>query len=97
MVRCDTEENMGSLGGWEIVLIIIAILLVFGAKKLPEIGKAIGRGLKEFKKATKDVSDGLSDDEEKKQNGQNVEDNQIENKKDPYKEINDKHENNPYK
>ena len=45
------------LGGWEVVLILAAILLLFGAKKLPELAKGLGTGIKEFKKATKEVTD----------------------------------------
>lgn len=48
------------LGPWSIVLIVIAALVVFGPKKLPELGKAFGHTLKEFKNATK----GLADDDE---------------------------------
>src|SRR5882757_1650541 len=43
------------LGGWEIVLILAVVLLLFGAKKLPELAKGLGTGIKEFKKATTDV------------------------------------------
>src|SRR4030095_1911335 len=43
------------LGGWEIVLILAVVLILFGAKKLPELAKGLGQGIKEFKKATKDV------------------------------------------
>lgn len=43
------------LGGWEIVLILAVVLLLFGAKKLPELAKGLGQGIKEFKKATTDV------------------------------------------
>ncbi len=45
----------GMLGGWEIVLILAVVLLLFGAKKLPELAKGLGQGIKEFKKATTDV------------------------------------------
>ena len=48
------------LGPWSIILIVIAALVVFGPKKLPELGKAFGHTLKEFKNATK----GLADDDE---------------------------------
>ena len=43
------------LGGWEVVLILAAVLILFGAKKLPELAKGLGQGIKEFKKATTDV------------------------------------------
>ena len=45
------------LGGWEIVLILAVVLILFGAKKLPELAKGLGTGIKEFKKATRDVTD----------------------------------------
>ncbi|NLI78192.1 MAG: twin-arginine translocase TatA/TatE family subunit [Candidatus Riflebacteria bacterium] len=48
----------------ELLVILVIILILFGPGKLPEIGKAIGRGIREFKKAQKDVVDG--EDEEKK-------------------------------
>ncbi len=47
------------LGGWEIVLILAVVLILFGAKKLPELAKGLGTGIKEFKKATRDVSEEL--------------------------------------
>ena len=47
----------GFFGGWEIVLIFAVILLLFGSRKLPELAKGLGQGIKEFKKATRDVTD----------------------------------------
>jgi len=47
----------GMFGGWEIVLILAVVLILFGAKKLPELAKGLGQGIKEFKKATREVSD----------------------------------------
>lgn len=46
----------GIFGGWEIVLILAVVLILFGAKKLPELAKGLGQGIKEFKKATTEVS-----------------------------------------
>ena len=48
------------LGGWEIDLILAVVLILFGAKKLPELAKGLGTGIKEFKKATREVTDELS-------------------------------------
>ena len=45
------------LGGWEIVLILAVVLLLFGAKKLPELAKGLGQGIKEFKKASNEVTE----------------------------------------
>jgi sec-independent protein translocase protein TatA len=47
---------MGSLGGWEIFWIVLAVLILFGAKRIPEMMKAMGQGVKEFKKAAKEIS-----------------------------------------
>jgi len=46
---------LGSIGMPELILIFIVALLVFGPKKLPEIGKSIGKGLAEFKRASDDL------------------------------------------
>lgn len=48
---------MSMPGPLEIVVILVVVLLLFGAKRLPEIGRAIGEGIREFKKALKDSSD----------------------------------------
>ncbi|HCI57825.1 MAG: twin-arginine translocase TatA/TatE family subunit [Bacteroidetes bacterium] len=53
-----------SLGGSEILLIVLVLLLFFGGKKLPELAKGLGKGIKEFK----DASSGVEKDEEKKEN-----------------------------
>jgi sec-independent protein translocase protein TatA len=56
------ETNMfGSLGIWEILLIVVVIALLFGGRKLPELGKGLGQGIKNFKNAVK----GVDKDEEK--------------------------------
>jgi len=47
----------GFIGGWEMVVILAVVLILFGAKKLPELAKGLGTGIKEFKKATREVSD----------------------------------------
>src|SRR6476660_6008542 len=47
----------GFFGGWEIVWILAVVLILFGAKKLPELAKGLGQGIKEFKKATREVTD----------------------------------------
>ena len=47
----------GIFGAWEIVLILAVVLILFGAKKLPELAKGLGTGIKEFKKATREVTD----------------------------------------
>lgn len=43
-----------SLGPWQIILIILVILILFGGRKIPELMRGLGQGMKEFKDATKD-------------------------------------------
>ena len=59
---------MGRIGLTEVLLIAFVFVLLFGAKKLPEVGAAIGKAIKEFKRAAKDVEDGVKDaiDDKKK-------------------------------
>jgi sec-independent protein translocase protein TatA len=45
---------LGNIGLPEILIILLVVILLFGAKKIPELAKGIGQGLKEFKKASKD-------------------------------------------
>ena len=51
---------MFGLGGGEIILILFIILLLFGAKKLPELAKGLGKGIKEFKKASNEVTEEIN-------------------------------------
>jgi sec-independent protein translocase protein TatA len=48
---------LGFMGGYEWILIALVVLLLFGGRKIPELMKGIGGGIKEFKKATKDEED----------------------------------------
>jgi sec-independent protein translocase protein TatA len=50
-----------SLGGPEIFVIIFAILLLFGAKKIPELARGLGKGIREFKDATKEIKDEIDE------------------------------------
>lgn len=52
---------MSMPGPMEILIILLVILLLFGAKRLPEIGKSLGDGIREFKKAFKDNTDSSGD------------------------------------
>jgi len=46
---------MGNLGATEIILILLVVLLLFGAKRIPEIARGLGKGIREFKDATNDI------------------------------------------
>lgn len=49
----------GSIGGPELIVIFIVALLIFGPRKLPELGRAIGKGMAEFRRAANDLRDTL--------------------------------------
>ena len=46
-----------ALGGWEVIIILLFALILFGGKKLPELARGLGQSIKEFKKATREVTD----------------------------------------
>lgn len=50
-----------NLGMGEILVIMVIVLLVFGAKRLPEIGQSMGKGIREFKKSIKEVQSEIDD------------------------------------
>jgi sec-independent protein translocase protein TatA len=54
---------MGKLGTMEIVLIVLVIVLIFGAGKLPQLGRAVGDTIREFKKSMKNVNEEEKTDE----------------------------------
>ncbi|MGG2065849.1 twin-arginine translocase TatA/TatE family subunit [Bacillus sp. S14(2024)] len=56
-------SNIGFPG---LILILVAVLILFGPKKLPEVGRALGETLKEFKKSTKELTDDAFQDKERK-------------------------------
>jgi sec-independent protein translocase protein TatA len=49
--------NAGFFSGPEMVVVLVAVLVLFGAKKIPEFAKGLGQGIKEFKKASREVTD----------------------------------------
>lgn len=52
---------MFNLGFWEIVIIALVVLLIFGGKKIPELMKGLGKGVKSFKEGIKEVEDEMKD------------------------------------
>lgn len=52
----------GNFGTGEIIMIVLVILLLFGAKKIPELAQGLGKGMKEFKKSLKDVEEDIKSD-----------------------------------
>lgn len=53
------NQFFAMLNGWEILLILLGILILFGAKKLPELARGLGQGIREFKKSTRDLQEEL--------------------------------------
>ncbi|MEO8294357.1 MAG: twin-arginine translocase TatA/TatE family subunit [Gemmatimonadota bacterium] len=49
----------GNLGVWEILMILVVVMLLFGAKRLPEMGSSIGKGIREFKRSISDTHDAV--------------------------------------
>jgi len=54
-----------AIGPWQIILVVLAILLLWGGKKIPELMKGLGGGIKEFKKASREDDDSQKEMEEK--------------------------------
>jgi sec-independent protein translocase protein TatA len=59
------DNGMGNFGTTEILLIVLVVLIFFGAKKIPELAQGLGKGIREFRKAAKEVSEDV-DAESKK-------------------------------
>ncbi|VAX36784.1 Twin-arginine translocation protein TatA [hydrothermal vent metagenome] len=59
---------MWNMGMPEIIIIALVVIIFFGAKKLPEIGGAIGKAIREFKKAGREIQDDVKDSIENKDN-----------------------------
>lgn len=57
----NTLLAFGMPGGWELVIIVLVIILLFGAKKIPELAKGLGKGIREFKDATKEIKDEIEE------------------------------------
>lgn len=57
---------MFGIGTQELLIIFLIILLLFGANRIPEIGRAMGRGIRDFKRATQDLEKDVTEDERPK-------------------------------
>jgi len=53
------DEMFENVGGGELIVILLVILIFFGPKKMPELGKNLGKGIREFKNAMRDIQEGV--------------------------------------
>lgn len=60
----------GSIGMQEIVLVLFILLLLFGAKRLPELGESLGRGIREFKRGLSEIKEDIEAEDRKPGPGQ---------------------------
>ena len=58
------EPVLLSIGPWQIALIVLAVLLMFGGKKIPELMRGLGKGISEFKKGKNELDDETDDTKE---------------------------------
>ncbi len=69
IIVCNKKHmNMNNLlifniGAWEVVLIVLAILLLFGGKKIPELMKGLGKGVKSFKEGMNEIEKDIKEDD----------------------------------
>ena len=56
-----TPLLFGSLGFWEILLIVLVVIVLFGGKKLPDLMRGLGKGVKNFKEGMKEVEDDVKE------------------------------------
>lgn len=59
---------MGNLGFTEIMMILVVVLLLFGARRLPEVGASIGKGIREFKRSLTDTQEAIMGEDEAQRN-----------------------------
>lgn len=70
------------IGATEVILILFAVLLLFGSKKIPEVARAMGKGIREFQKATDEIKKELKDVKEESGSSVDIEGNLLDDSKD---------------
>ncbi len=59
---------MPSIGWQELIIVLVIVLVIFGPKRLPEVGRSLGKGIREFKKSTSEIQEQLTAEEPKSAN-----------------------------
>lgn len=57
----NTVLALGMPGGWELIVIILFVIIFFGAKRIPEIARGMGKGIREFKDATREIKNEIEE------------------------------------
>ena len=65
---------LGMPGGWEWAIVILGVILLFGGKKIPELARGLGKGIREFKDATKEVKNEIEEGEKSVKKDQSSQD-----------------------
>lgn len=55
---------MGPIGWPELIIILVIILVIFGPKRLPEVGRSLGKGLREFRKSSNEIKEQLTEEKQ---------------------------------
>jgi sec-independent protein translocase protein TatA len=55
-------------GPWELILLLVIVLIIFGPGKLPDIGNAVGKGIREFRKASNEIEESVRGDSKRSTN-----------------------------
>ena len=58
--------RIGPLGIWELLIILVVVLLIFGPRRLPDMAKGIGQSVREFRKGIRDIRDDINSDDKPK-------------------------------
>lgn len=66
--RKEDADRMPVPGPWELILLLVIVLIIFGPGKLPDIGNAVGRGIREFRRASSDLEDSIRGDAKRSEN-----------------------------
>jgi sec-independent protein translocase protein TatA len=66
----DSLAFIGRVGSGELLLILLVFIVLFGARRIPELARSLGKGIREFKNATRELAEELDDQPKEKKDGQ---------------------------
>ena len=62
LLRMTSFVLLGFMGGYEVIIVLVIVVLLFGGRKIPELMKGVGKGIKQFKAGVSEADDDLDDD-----------------------------------